>query len=418
MRTILALFLLAGLARGDVVHLRSGGKIEGKVTPKGDKYEIETAAGTVTVDKADVERIEKKEYNPPKSPARKPPVKLGIPYSHPFYAYKLYLPPRWEHGKPHGQSTATFWGPKDGPYQPRMDLLYQVVKSDLADLVAKYKDAFKASFQNVRFVAEETLTLQGKLAYQFCAAFSEGDPPIYQQALFTLVADGDRKYVFSFNCTAAWYDRYAAAVDASMRSVRVYVEPAATKEQKNSFIQHYSRAFAAYKDGRLKDALGDFREAGRLIPEYADIHSTLGTIQMKLNDYVGAEAALKKAIELDPGDYSHHYNLGICLLKQSKYDLAVETLKKATSLDPAAEPVLTNLGAAYLAKDLLQPAREALEKAVAADPESAPAHYNLGLVYERLDRKRDAEREFKQALSANPQHEEAKNALERLKGKK
>lgn len=417
MRTMLALFLLGGLAAGDVVHLRNGGKIEGKVTPRGDKVEVETLNGVVTVDRADVERIEKKDFALPGG-TRRSNVRLGSPYAHPFYAFKIYLPPKWEHGKSHGQSAASFWGPKEQAYQPRIDLHYQVTPTDLPDLVAKYKEAFAKSFQKLAYVSEGAFATQGKVGYQFSATFAEGDPPIYQQALFTFVADGKRKYVMSFNCTQNWYDRYAPSVDASMRSIRIYAEPAATREQKNAFIQCYSRAFAAYKEGKHKEALGDFREAARLIPEYADIHSTIGTIQMKLGNYADAEQALRKAISLDPEDYSHHYNLGICLLKQSKHDPAIETLKKAVALDPTAEPVLTNLGAAYLARDLLEPARDALEKAIAADPESAPAHYNLGVVYERQGKAREAEREFKQALSANPAHKEAKEGLERVRGKK
>src|SRR5205814_561858 len=51
MRTLAALLLLlGGLAFGDIVHLRNGGKIEGKVTDKGDQLEVETANGKVTVE--------------------------------------------------------------------------------------------------------------------------------------------------------------------------------------------------------------------------------------------------------------------------------------------------------------------------------------------------------------------------------
>jgi preprotein translocase subunit YajC len=58
MRMIGALLLLAGLAFGDIVHLKSGGKIEGKVTDKGDTLEIENVNGKVTVEKDLVERVE------------------------------------------------------------------------------------------------------------------------------------------------------------------------------------------------------------------------------------------------------------------------------------------------------------------------------------------------------------------------
>src|SRR5213592_3568868 len=143
MRTFVAFLLLAGLAFGDVVHLRNGGKIEGKVSDLGEKYEVETANGKVTVEKDLVERVEKKDFALPKGMLGKKPVKLGTPYAHPFYAFKLYLPPKWQYGKPSGQSPARFGGPKDQPSQPRRDLKDLVTNKELVEVVTDYEDAFR-----------------------------------------------------------------------------------------------------------------------------------------------------------------------------------------------------------------------------------------------------------------------------------
>ncbi len=152
MRPLLLLLLLAGPVLADVVHLRNGGKIEGKVTEKGDQLEIETANGKVTVGKDLVERIEKKEFTPPKGIGARKQVRLGTPYAHPFYAFKMYLPPKWAYGKSQGQAAASFWGPKDQLYQPRMYLFYQVSKKELVDYVTAYKYAFRKGVKDVQFV--------------------------------------------------------------------------------------------------------------------------------------------------------------------------------------------------------------------------------------------------------------------------
>jgi len=421
MRSLVVLLVLCNPAFGDIVHLKSGGKLEGKVVEKGDKYEIETASGKVTVGKEEVLRIEKKDFTPPKSavPARTN-VRLGPSYSHPFYAFKIYLPPKWQRGKEQGSTSVSFWGPKDVAYQPRMDLRIVNSKKELIDFVTAWKDEFKKQFKEVTFPFEEALTLRGRLAYQFSVIFSEGESPvgIIQQALYTFMGDGERMYILSFNCSRNWFERYFGMVEASMKSLRIYPVPSADAQQKQQFLNVYNKAEGDYRAGKLADAFAGFQEAAKLIPEYGDIHSTLGTVCMKLNKLADAEAAYRKAIELDPEDFSHHYNLGVCLLKEAKIDASIEALKMAVSLDPTMEPALTNLGVAYLKKDLGAPAREALDKAVAADPESAPAHYNLGVALERLDKKREAEREYKEALKLDPKHEDAQQALERLKGKK
>ncbi len=421
MRFLLALLALSGVAFGDVVHLKNGGKLEGKVVEKGDKYEIETASGRVTVAKDDVLRIEKKDFAPPKGvmPARTN-VKLGPTYSHPFYAFKIYLPPKWQRGKEAGSTNVSFWGPKDVAYQPRIDLRIVTSKKELIDFVTLWKDEFRKLYKQVTFPFEEVVTLRGKLGYLFSVIFSEGDDAvgIVQEALYLFLSEGERTYILSFNCSRNWFDRYFGMVEASMKSLRIYPVPAADAQQKQQFLNAYNKAEADYRGGRLDDAYAGFQEAAKLIPEYGDVHATFATVCMKLNKLAEAEASYRKAIELDPEDYSHHYNLGVCLLKSAKLDAAIESLKKATTIDPTMEPALTNLGVAYLKKDLGTPAREALEKAVAADPESAPAHYNLGVALERLDRKKDAEREYKEALKIDPKHEDAQQALDRLRGRK
>lgn len=412
MRLLLLFVLLA-----DIVHLKNGGKVEGTVVQKGDTYEIETPAGKVTVAAADVLRVEKKAAPAPKNaPARKN-VRLGPTYAHPFYAFKMWLPPKWGRGKEQGSATMSFYGPKDQFFQPRMDLRYETNAKELVDTVTAYKDAFKKSFKEPVFLFEEASAVRGRTAYQFCVSFEEGDPPLKQQALFTFIAEGTRKYVISFNCSQAWFERYYGQVDASMKSMRLYPLPTATAEQKQRFLTAYNKGEAAYREQKYAEALTNFVEAAGLIPEFGDLQSTIGNLHQRQNKFPDAEAAYRKAIELDPEDAGPHYNLGVCLLKQSKYDGAIQALKTSTDLEPASEPALTNLGAAYLGKDRNDEARAVLEKAISVDPESAAAHYNLGLAYERLDRKKDAEREFKQALSADPNHVDAPKALERLKGK-
>jgi tetratricopeptide (TPR) repeat protein len=406
----------AALAKEDVVHLRSGGRLEGKVTEKGDKIEVDTGGGVVVLAKDEVARIEKKEWVAPKSARpRRAPAKLGGSYGHPFYAFKLYLPPQWQRVKQEGSASVSFVGPRDQAYTPRMDLIIEPDKTDLAAYVSKYKEAFRRKYPEVRFPFEETLTIRGCAAYQFSAAFTSGDPPLPQQTLWTFVAESDRKYVLTFNCSQSWFERYYGAIDASMRTLRIFPLPAATTEEKKEFLDHYSKAEAAYRAGKLDEALAGFQAAAKLVPEFADIHSAVATILMKKDDMPGAEAAYRRALALEADDVNHAYNLGVCLLKQSRHDGAIETLRKAVELDPSMEPALTNLGAAYLAAGKHDLARETLQKAVAADPESATAHYNLGLASERAGRLQDAEREYRETLKADPNHGEAKKSLERLR---
>ena len=418
MRTILALLLLGSVALGDIVHLKSGGKIEGAVSVEGDHVRIRTKNGIVSIPKADVLRIEKKGFKPPAGGIKpeKRHVKLGPSYAHPFFAFKIYLPPRWSRGPNQGSAHASFYGPKDEFYTPRMDLRVEVNKKELHQYITQYKAAFRKMFKEVEFAFEEASAIRGKLGYQFSVKFSDGVPPLAQQSIFTFLAEGDRKYVLSFNCTQAWFDKYYGMVDASMRSLRIYPLPQADEDQKKKFMEHYNRAYGYYRQNMFAKALVDFKAAARIVPEFGDLYHSMGTIHMKQNRFAEAEAAYRKGIDLDPEDAGSRYNLGVCHLRRQNYVHAIAALKKAIELEPAMQPAMTNLGVAYLAHGLDEKAREVLEKAVLTDPESAPSHYNLGLAYERLGKKKDALREYKETIKINPDHDDAQKGIGRLDG--
>lgn len=57
----LALLLAAVAARADVLHLKNGGRVEGKVTKVGEEYVVEHRFGTARVNASEVERVEEKE---------------------------------------------------------------------------------------------------------------------------------------------------------------------------------------------------------------------------------------------------------------------------------------------------------------------------------------------------------------------
>ena len=223
MRLLFALLVMSAPAFGDVVHLRNGGRLEGRVTEEGDRIRIQTATGTLTVDRDEVVRIEKKPWTPPSRPkegAKRKQVRLGSSFAHPFHAFKIRLPHGWERGRrSKGRATVSFWGPRAQGFQPRMDLFVETNDLELPDLIARYKSAFRKAYASVAYPYEATMTVNGKTAYQFSATFGAGAPAIEQQSLWTFVVDGRRKVIMSFNCTKAWYGRYKPFVEASMRSI-------------------------------------------------------------------------------------------------------------------------------------------------------------------------------------------------------
>lgn len=351
-------------------------------------------------------------------PAEKPalPLRLGTSYAHPFYAFKIYLPARWQRGDGKGKDKISFYGPKDGAFIPHLDLSIETAKGELEAYVEAFHKSFEKLYPGLKVVRLEGIGGRAGEGRIFVAEFDQGGIPSVAQWCF-FHFEG-RRYSLGFNISKNWSERYLPAVEASMRSLRLFPLPNLPIEQQKEFLAKHEEGEAAYKKGKYSEAVTAFRRCSELLPGYPDIHAFLATVLLKQKNYADAEKSLQRALELDPDDFDYNYSLGVAALQQQKNALAIASLEKAVAMDGTSAVALANLGVAYLADDKPEKAAGILEKAVAADPESALAHYNLGCAYERSDRKDDAVREFKETLKVDPKHAGASEGLKRLTKKK
>ena len=345
------------------------------------------------------------------SPPKKP-VPLPGQFAHPFHAYKVLLPAGWARGPSHSQAQASFYAAKTEMYVPRADLYIHKGAKEFGAFVSKFRESFRSAFADAAFPTDEITSVHGRNALFMIVSFTDGG--IAMKSMWISVQRDERIYQLGWACTAAFFDRFAPAVEAMFKSLRIYPELPVTKEKAEQFTKLYGQGEVHYRSQKYAEAADAFEEAAALLPEYPEIHATLGTALMRKKDYKAAEAAYRKAQELDPDDASHAFNFGNALLQQQKYDPAIVALTKAVQAEPWREPAWTNLGAARLAKKEYAAAAAALEKAVAADPESVAAHYNLGIAYEELGQKAKAATQYRETLKLDPQHDGARGALKRL----
>jgi tetratricopeptide (TPR) repeat protein len=345
-------------------------------------------------------------------PPEKKPVPLPGIYAHPFHAYKILLPAGWARGPSNGRAQASFYAPKVEAYTPRVDLHIHKGVKEFGAFATKFRESIRTALPDVTFPVDEVTSVRGRTALFLSASFTDGG--IKMKSLWILVSRDDRVYQLGWACTAAFFDRFAPAIEAMLKSIRIYPEPAVSKETAEKFLRLYEEGEAAYRAEKYDDAAAKFGEAAELLPDYPQIHATLGTAQLRRRDYAKSEAAYKRAQELDPDDASYSYNYGNALLQQKKYGPAIEALSRATAAEPGFEPAWTNLGAARLAQKQYEEAAAALEKAVLADPESIAAHFNLALAYEALGQTAKAATQFKETLKLDPKHEGAKEGLKRV----
>ena len=104
----------------------------------------------------------------------------------------------------------------------------------------------------------------------------------------------------------------------------------------------------------------------------------LGIAQRKKGLPLLAEAAHRRAIELDPGFFAAYSNLGNVLKDLERYDEAVDIQKKSIELNPTDFRAPNNLGTLFEDIGRFDEAEKYFAKAVELGPNYPTAEYNLG----------------------------------------
>ncbi|MCK4889851.1 MAG: protein kinase [Candidatus Aminicenantes bacterium] len=131
----------------------------------------------------------------------------------------------------------------------------------------------------------------------------------------------------------------------------------------------------------------------------AEVHTQFGYIKMSWDwDWVGAENAFKRAIELNPS-YSYTYMLYANYFSaQGRFDKAIETMNKALELDPLSILYTSQLGIyLYLARSYDEAIVQLL-KTLEMDPDFTEAIWALGVVYEQKKMHKKAISELQKAI--------------------
>ncbi|HTY64968.1 MAG TPA: protein kinase [Acidobacteriota bacterium] len=101
---------------------------------------------------------------------------------------------------------------------------------------------------------------------------------------------------------------------------------------------------------RRNQSLTAVEKALQLDPEYAEGHVALGNIRQVYDwDWKAAEQSYKRAIELEPNNWSPYSNYGMLLQRTGEPESAIPELKKGIDLNPAHWILYYRLGLAYIA---------------------------------------------------------------------
>ena len=136
---------------------------------------------------------------------------------------------------------------------------------------------------------------------------------------------------------------------------------------------------------------------------------------LRLDRLEDAEAALVKAISLDPELKAAHSDLGTVHYRRGEYNKAALEFKEALKANPDDVVARYNLANAF--RNLNKPAEavEQYEKTLAKDPTYVDCYFNMGLAYEDMGKGEDAVAAFERFIEAAKNDPEQKEWVDRAK---
>ena len=245
------------------------------------------------------------------------------------------------------------------------------------------------------------------------------------------------------------YSRYLAASprgtyinDARSRMTALKANPGQTQKiltaneqtKINESGSAYDQAVKLQQEGKLDEAVDQYKKAIAGQPNEAPYYYGLGTCYASKNDLPEAIKNYQKAISLNPQEPSFKQALKqanqalaaplieSAIKKQTtadsagKYDLngAIADYEAALKLDDDANTHL-NLGTAYQANNNLPRATSEYKRALQLDASLADAHYYLGTIYDTGNQMPLAVSEYQKYLKMAPNGTSAAAAKTRLK---
>ena len=156
-------------------------------------------------------------------------------------------------------------------------------------------------------------------------------------------------------------------------------------------------------EGKAAEAKATFEELLKQYPQDADLQLFLGISLLRLREPHAAEAAVKKALSIDPNHVEAWTLLGwIDSEIRGDFEAAIKEYSKVVELRPDLPEAYNNLGVAQKRKGDLAQAADSFSKALKLKPDYSAAISNRGWVLAEQNQWSDARREFERALAINP----------------
>ena len=172
-------------------------------------------------------------------------------------------------------------------------------------------------------------------------------------------------------------------------------------DQKRAELQ-FDKGNGLLNQSQPEEAEAAFRRAIELNPHDADFYNNLAIALELQGRHPDAAAAIRKALALNLEDPKLYNNLGIVLRKMGREADAEEAYLEAIDLNPDNPDFYVNLAASLEAQGRFDEAEAQLRKALEISPNDAAIYVRLGSLLRKSGDEPAAEQAYHEALGLEP----------------
>ena len=189
---------------------------------------------------------------------------------------------------------------------------------------------------------------------------------------------------------------------------------ATARDSPQSPRAHYNLGNIYLNEGRLDDAVREFKASIRIKDWDPKSHSNLGKALIGLNRIPEAVREYEIAAGLEPDQAQGLVKLGAVYGMAGRLDEAVVVLLKSIAFDPGQPDAYNNLGSVYTRRERYAEAEQVYRAAIRINPTMVEAIFNLGVVYYYQGRYDEAQKQMEEALRLNPNFTRARTWREKI----
>ncbi len=206
---------------------------------------------------------------------------------------------------------------------------------------------------------------------------------------------------------------------AGRAEASVEVLQALTRSHPDVLAAHVALADGLRRDERYADAVASYDAALALVPTPEAGHWTIfysrGVSRERTEDWAGAEADFRKALDLNPDQPQVLNYLGYSFVDRGEnLDEALGMIERAVAAEPDAGYIVDSLAWAYYRLGRYADAVIPMEKASLLEPVDPVVTDHLGDVYWAVGRTLEAQFQWRRALSFDPAEVDAARIRRKL----